>query len=47
LISAHTSDLGGQDMISTPEIILIRRAAMLTLQLEMMESRWATEREGS
>ena len=46
LISDHVSDLGGEDMISSSEAILIRRASMLTLQLEMIESRWATEREG-
>jgi hypothetical protein len=46
LISDHVSDLGGPDRVSSSEAILIRRASMLTLQLEMMESRWATEREG-
>jgi hypothetical protein len=46
LIAAHTSDLGGHDFISTSEQILVRRAAMLTLQCELMEHRWATEHEG-
>jgi hypothetical protein len=46
LIVAHTSDLGGHDFISTSEQILVRRAAMLTLQCELMEHRWATEHEG-
>jgi hypothetical protein len=41
LINAHVSDLGGQDMVSSAEMILVRRAAMLCLQLEMMESRLA------
>ena len=41
LIDAHTSDLSGDDNISSGERSLIRRAAMLTLQLEMMETRWA------
>jgi hypothetical protein len=41
LIADHISDLGGQDLISSAEMILVRRAAMLTLQLEMMEQRWA------
>jgi len=46
LINAHVSDLGGESEISSAEMILIRRSSMLCLQLEMMESRWATEREG-
>jgi hypothetical protein len=46
LINDHVSDLGGEDMISSSEMILVRRASMLTLQLEMMESRWASERDG-
>jgi hypothetical protein len=41
LIDAHTSDLGGDDNISEGERRLVRRCAMLTLQLEMMETRWA------
>jgi hypothetical protein len=39
LIDAHTSDLG--DDITEGERRLVRRCAMLTLQLEMMETRWA------
>jgi hypothetical protein len=39
LMDAHTSDLGSE--ISESEIRLVRRCAMLTLQLEMMETRWA------
>ena len=31
LIAAHTSDLGGQDLISEAERVLIRRASMLML----------------
>jgi hypothetical protein len=41
LVDAHTSDLGGDDHISEGERRLVRRCAMLTLQLEMMETRWA------
>jgi hypothetical protein len=41
LIGDHVSDLGGADNISSAEMILIRRASMLCLQLELMESRWA------
>ena len=46
LINHHVSDLGGEAYISEAERRLVRRAAMLTLQLEFMECRWATEREG-
>ena len=40
------ADLGGADVISSAEHVLIRRSAMLTLQLELMERRWATEQDG-
>src|SRR4051812_43339579 len=40
LIAAHVSDIGGEDALSAAETALVRRAAMLTLQLELMESRW-------
>jgi hypothetical protein len=40
LIADHVADLGGEDALSTAELALVRRAAMLTLQLELMESRW-------
>jgi hypothetical protein len=46
LISAHTTDLGGDDYISEAERVLVRRASMITLQLELMEHVWAVEREG-
>jgi hypothetical protein len=39
LIDTHTADLGND--ISEGESRLVRRCAMLTLQLEMMETRWA------
>ncbi len=41
LIALHTSDLGGADLVSESEQRLIRRAAMLTLQLEMLDSKFA------
>ena len=41
LIADHVSDLGGEDLISSSEMILVRRAAMLCLQTELMEARWA------
>ena len=41
LILAHTSDLGGSDNISAAEQSIVRRASMLELQLEMMETKFA------
>jgi hypothetical protein len=41
LIADHASDLGGPDAISQAEKILVRRASMLTLQLELMEQAFA------
>lgn len=41
LVVAHESDLGGEELISEGERRLVRRAAMLTLQLELMDQRWA------
>jgi hypothetical protein len=35
------ADLGGEDALSSAERALVRRSAMLQLQLEMMEQRWA------
>jgi hypothetical protein len=42
LIAAHTADLGGDDLVSEAEQRLIRRAAMLTLQLELLDARFAS-----
>ena len=42
LIKLHTSDLGGDDVITESESRIVRRAAMLTLQLEMMDAKFAT-----
>jgi hypothetical protein len=41
LVMQHESDLAGDSNISESERRLVRRSAMLTLQLEMMEQRWA------
>ena len=41
LIKLHTNDLGGEDFVSESEQRLVRRAAMLTIQLEMMDARFA------
>jgi hypothetical protein len=40
LIADHVSDLGGEEALSAAEKVLVRRASMLTLQCEMMESHW-------
>jgi hypothetical protein len=45
LIALHVRDLGGEDNVSEAERRLIRRAAMLTLQLELMEQRWAANED--
>jgi hypothetical protein len=41
VITLHVADLGGVENISTAELSLIRRAAALTVELEMMEASWA------
>ena len=41
IVALHTADLGGSDLMSESEKVLVRRAAMLTLQAELMEQRWA------
>jgi len=42
LVAAHISDLGGDDNISHSERMLINRACMMILQLEMMEQAFAS-----
>ena len=41
LIDDMASDLGGHDAISTAEQVIVRRASMLTLQLEIMDRGFA------
>src|SRR5262245_57434811 len=41
LVAQHLIDLGGEEATSQAEQVLVRRAAMLVVQLEMMEARWA------
>jgi hypothetical protein len=43
LLALHTSDLGGTDQISEAQRSLIRRAAVLTIELEHMELRFAQD----
>jgi hypothetical protein len=46
LIADHTNDLGGIEAVSTAEQVLIRRAAMLCLQCELLEQRFAQDEHG-
>lgn len=46
LVNSHCADLGGQDALSSAEQALVRRAAMLCLQLELMESQFARNEDG-
>jgi hypothetical protein len=47
LIRAHLSDLGGLDNCSTAERSIIRRASVLTVELERMEHQFALAGEAS
>lgn len=42
LINLHQSDLGGAGSVSTAEQSIIRRAACLTVELELMEVKFAS-----
>jgi hypothetical protein len=41
LIRGHEQDLGGRDLLSEAQLCLVRRVAMMQLQLETMEAKWA------
>ena len=43
LIGMHVGDLGGADACSAAELSLIRRASLLTLELEVLESKFEQE----
>jgi hypothetical protein len=43
LTNDSISDLGGRDMVSAHEMILIKRNTMLVVQLEMLECRFAEQ----
>jgi hypothetical protein len=47
VIAAHLSDLGGEDNTSEAERSIVRRAAVLTTELEQLEVRFATAGEAS
>src|SRR5262249_7038757 len=40
LLNAHEADLGGADILSEGQRSIVRRAAMLELQLELLESKF-------
>ena len=41
IIHGHVADAGGIDLLSTAEQSIVRRASMLELQLEMLETKFA------
>src|SRR6516225_11242629 len=47
IIAAHLSDLGGADNTSAAERSIVRRAAVLTTELEVLEVRFAKAGEAS
>jgi hypothetical protein len=47
IIEAHLSDLGGEDNTSAAERSLIRRASVMTVELERLEARFAAAGEAS
>ena len=47
LIADHISDLGGEEALSQAERLLVRRCAMLALQLELMEQNFAHNEDGA
>ena len=47
IIHAHTADLGGADLLSEGQKAILRRAALLQLQAEMLEQKFAQREDGS
>jgi hypothetical protein len=47
IIHTHTADLGGTDTLSEGQRAILRRAALLQLQLEMMEQKFAQREDNS
>jgi hypothetical protein len=43
--SAMATHLGGEDMITTPEIMLIRRIAVFEAEMRLMEAKIAVDRQ--
>jgi hypothetical protein len=47
IIAAHVSDLGGEDNISAAERSIVRRASVMTVELERLEAKFAAAGEAS
>jgi hypothetical protein len=47
IIASHLSDLGADDNTSAAERSIIRRASVMTVELEMLEARFATAGQAS
>jgi hypothetical protein len=47
IIHAHSVDLGGEDNASAAERSIVRRAAVLTVELERLETKFALAQEAS
>ena len=47
IISDHTSDLGGTDNCSAAERSIVRRASVMTVELELLEARFALAGQAS
>jgi hypothetical protein len=47
LIAAHISDLGGESNTSAAERSIVRRAAVLTTELELLEAKFAAAGQAS
>jgi len=47
VIESHVADLGGADIVSEAERSIVRRAAALTVELERLESQFATAGEAT
>jgi hypothetical protein len=47
LLVLHTNDLGGADVVSAAEAAIVRRAATLIVELERMETKFASNGEAS
>jgi hypothetical protein len=47
LLVLHISDLGGEDMVTAAERSIIRRVATITVELELLEKKFALSGDGA
>jgi hypothetical protein len=47
LLNLHVADLGGEDIVSTAEHSICRRVATITVELELLERRFALKGKGA